>query len=120
MLIFSLVEARPGVYGEYVEAARIYLRLGDRVYHLDRAEWGGGAVVEEMTSVVPGGTCLIRVLFDDGVQRTFDNDLDSNMCCCFMGLKREYEFDWDRVARVSRASKDRFNRGRALGGPARR
>ena len=42
------------------------------------------------------------------------------MCCCFMGLKREYEFDWDRVVRVSRASKDRFDRGRALGGPARR
>lgn len=54
-----------------------------------------GSVVEEMTSTVEGGTCLIRVLFQDGSQRTFNNDLDSEMCCYFMGLRRESRFDWD-------------------------
>lgn len=74
---------------------RLYLHLGDRVYHDLHHEWGLGAVVEEMTSTVEGGTCLVRVLFDDGVQRTFNNDLDHEMCCYFMGLRRERSFDWD-------------------------
>jgi len=52
-------------------------------------------VVEEMTSTIEGGTCLVRVLFDDGLQRTFNNDLDHEMCCYFMGLRRERSFDWD-------------------------
>ncbi len=81
---------------------RLYLRLGDRVYHEARGEWGGGAVVEEMTSTVWGGTCLVRILFEDGVQRTFNNDLDHEMCCAFMGLKREYSFDWDSMRKVRR------------------
>jgi len=54
-----------------------------------------GAVVEEMTSTVEGGTCLVRVLFGDGTQRTFNNDLDHEMCCYFMGLRRERGFDWE-------------------------
>lgn len=78
-----------------VQQVRLYLRLGDRVYHDDHSEWGLGAVVEEMTSVVLGGTCLVRVLFDDGLQRTFNNDLDHDMCCYFMGLKRESSFNWE-------------------------
>ena len=44
---------------------RIDLRLGDRVTHLHHEEWGEGAVVEERTSIVPGGTCLVRLLFED-------------------------------------------------------
>ncbi len=72
-----------------MRVVRLYLRLGDRVYHPQRVEWGYGAVVEEMTSVVEGGTCLVRVLFEDGVQRTFNNDLDSEMCCYFMGVRRQ-------------------------------
>jgi hypothetical protein len=83
------------VYSFAVPSVRIYLRLGDRVYHDVHQEWGLGAVVEEMTSTVEGGTCLVRVLFDDGIQRTFNNDLDHEMCCYFMGLKRERTFDWD-------------------------
>ena len=43
---------------------RLYLRLGDRVLHLFHEEWGEGSVVEERTSVVPGGTCLVRMLFE--------------------------------------------------------
>lgn len=78
-----------------VHRVRLYLRLGDRVYHDIHQEWGLGAVVEEMTSSVEGGTCLVRILFDDGSQRTFNNDLDHEMCCYFMGLRRERGFDWD-------------------------
>ena len=86
------------MYGGPVSTARLYLRLGDRVHHGDRQEWGEGAVVEEMTSTIEGGTCLVRILFDDGVQRTFYNDLDNNMCCYFMGLRKEMRFDWDLTA----------------------
>lgn len=78
-----------------MRTARLYLRLGDRVFHADREEWGEGAVVEEMTSTIEGGTCLVRILFEDGMQRTFNNDLDSEMCCYFMGLRREHRFHWD-------------------------
>ncbi len=68
---------------------RLYLRLGDRVYHSVRGEWGTGAVVEEMTSTIDGGTCLVRILFEDGCQRTFSNDLDSETCCYFFGIRRD-------------------------------
>ena len=78
-----------------MDAPRLFLHLGDRVCHESREEWGAGAVVEEMTSTVWGGTCLVRVLFEDGVQRTFNNDLDHEMCACFLGLRREHRFDWD-------------------------
>jgi hypothetical protein len=83
------------MYSSSVRRVRLYLRLGDRVYHDLHQEWGVGAVVEEMTSTVEGGTCLVRVLFGDGMQRTFNNDLDHEMCCYFMGLRRERGFDWD-------------------------
>jgi hypothetical protein len=33
-------------------AVRLYLHLGDCVFHGDREEWGEGTVVEEMTSVL--------------------------------------------------------------------
>jgi hypothetical protein len=68
---------------------RLYLRLGDKVFHADHEEWGEGAVVEEMTSVLEGGTCLVRVMFADGRQRTFHNDLDSELCCYFFGVRKE-------------------------------
>ena len=71
--------------------ARLYLRLGDRVFHADHEEWGEGAVVEEMTSVLEGGTCLVRVQFADGRQRTFQNDLDSEQCCYFFGLRKRWQ-----------------------------
>lgn len=78
------------VYGFSVEDSRVFLRVGDRVYQCYREEWGLGAVVEEMTSTIVGGTCLVRILFEDGVQRTFNNDLNSESCCYFMGMRREY------------------------------
>jgi hypothetical protein len=72
---------------------RLYLRLGDRVTHLRYEEWGEGAVVEERTSVVPGGTCLVRLLWEDGQQRTFNNDLDHEQCCYFFGVRKIRSFD---------------------------
>lgn len=67
---------------------RLYLQLGDKVTHVNYRQWGGGTVVEEMTSVRIGGTCLVRILFEDGQQRTFDNDLDSDRCCYYFGVRR--------------------------------
>jgi len=72
---------------------RIYLRLGDKVTHRSYGEWGEGVVVEEMTSSVPGGTCLVRIMFDDGRQRTFNNDMENELCCYFFGVRRLWEMD---------------------------
>jgi hypothetical protein len=69
---------------------RLYLRLGDRVVHQDHEEWGPGAVVEEMTSTLEGGTCLVRILFADGTQRTFHNDLDHDLCCQRFGVRKQW------------------------------
>lgn len=96
------------------EDKRLYLRLGDRVVHLRHEEWGEGAVVEERTSVVPGGTCLVRLLFEDGRQRTFNNDLDHEQCCYFLGLRRtrsESRRSWE----PPRAEDRRGGRGRLPG-----
>lgn len=92
--------AKVVVWSRPVEEKRLYLRLGARVYSDSREEWGTGTVVEEMTSTIVGGTCLVRILFEDGHQRTFNNDLDHDMCCYYMGVKREMSFDWDRMQRV--------------------
>ncbi len=70
---------------------RLYLRVGDRVFHDVHEAWGEGRVTEVMTSVVPGGTCLVRVEFEDGQLRTFGNDLDSETCCYFYGVRRVWE-----------------------------
>ena len=72
---------------------RLYLRLGNKVIHHAYEEWGEGIVVEEMTSSVPGGTCLVRIRFADGRQRTFNNDLDNELCCYFFGMRRLWELD---------------------------
>lgn len=89
---------------------RIYLRLGDRVTHMWHEEWGEGAVVEERTSVVPGGTCLVRLLFEDGQQRTFNNDLDHEQCCYFFGVRRKWSFDpsqWEPAQAEHRGARKR-------------
>jgi hypothetical protein len=70
---------------------RLYLRVGDRVFHEIHEAWGEGRVTEIMTSVVPGGTCLVRIEFEDGRLRTFGNDLDSETCCYFFGVRRVWE-----------------------------
>ena len=88
------------------EKQRLYLRLGDQVVHLNYGQWGGGVVVEEMTSIVVGGTCLVRILFEDGQQRTFNNDLDSDMCCYYFGVRRHQHPLFDvRRPRATRSAK---------------
>jgi len=83
---------------------RLFLRLGDRVVHADYEGWGLGVVVEVMTSIVPGGTCLVRILFEDGRQRTFNNDMDSELCCCYMGMRKHWRFDFGQMHRVARSA----------------
>jgi hypothetical protein len=70
------------------EEKRLYLRVGDEVSHLRYEEWGLGVVMEVMTSSVPGGTCLVRIRFQDGQMRCFNNDLDNEACCYFFGVRR--------------------------------
>lgn len=67
---------------------RLFLRLGDEVLHLRHEQWGRGVVVEEMTSTLEGGTCLVRIDFEDGQRRTFHNDLDHDLCCYYFGVRK--------------------------------
>jgi len=73
---------------EQADDKRLYLRVGDEVNHLRYEEWGLGVVMEVMTSSVPGGTCLVRVRFQDGQLRCFNNDLDNEACCYYFGVRR--------------------------------
>ena len=70
------------------ERKRLFLSVGDEVSHLRYEQWGIGIVVEVMTSSVPGGTCLVRVRFQDGQLRCFNNDLDNEACCYYFGVRR--------------------------------
>ena len=63
-----------------------YLRVGDRVFHKNYRGWGGGIVVETRASDLPGGLCFVRILFQDGKQRIFDNSFDSSGCCYYAGI----------------------------------
>ena len=71
-----------------VDRRRLFLRVGDEVCHDSYHQWGIGVVVEVMTSTVPGGTCLARIRFQDGQLRVFDNDMDSEKCCYYFGVRR--------------------------------
>ena len=64
-----------------------YLRVGDKVFHKKFKSWGGGIVVETRASDLPGGMCYVRILFQDGKQRIFDNSFDSVCCCYYTGIK---------------------------------
>lgn len=81
-----------------VNGYRLYLRLGDKVSHRDYGQWGHGTVVEEMTSTIQGGTCLVRIQFEDGRLRTFGNDLDAENCCYYFGVRKFWEPDADLAA----------------------
>jgi len=69
---------------------RLFLKAGEKVTHRSYLQWGVGVVEEVMTSNVPGGTCLVRIRFQDGRLRVFHNDLDNQGCCYYFGL-RHYE-----------------------------
>ncbi len=66
---------------------RLFLKLGDQVFNQRYPLWGTGEVVEEMASSLSGGTCLVRVRFGDGVERSFINDLNNYNCCYYTGLR---------------------------------
>ncbi|MDA8387176.1 MAG: DUF3553 domain-containing protein [Nitrospiraceae bacterium] len=66
---------------------RLYLKSGDKVRHLRYSFWGVGEVVEEKHSLLEGGICMVRVLFEDGQERSFLNDMDSEFCCYYSGLR---------------------------------
>ena len=66
---------------------RLYLKVGDRVSHLKYGAWGMGEVIEEKHSQLAGGFCFARVLFQDGKERSFVNDLDSAHCCYYAGIR---------------------------------
>ncbi|MEW6002490.1 MAG: DUF3553 domain-containing protein [Nitrospirota bacterium] len=66
---------------------RLYLKVGDTVRHTHYSTWGSGEVIEERHSNLPGGLCLVRVLFEDGIERAFINDLDNECCCYYAGLR---------------------------------
>lgn len=63
-----------------------YLKVGDRVYHKKFKSWGGGVVIETWTSDIPGGLCFVRIQFQDGKKRVFDNSFDSACCCYYTGI----------------------------------
>ena len=63
-----------------------YLRVGDKVFHKKFKSWGGGIVMETWASDLPGGMCFVRILFQDGKQRVFDNNFDSACCCYYAGI----------------------------------
>jgi hypothetical protein len=63
-----------------------YLRVGDKVFHKKFKAWGGGMVIETKVSELPGGMCYVRILFQDGKQRVFDNNFDSASCCYYTGI----------------------------------
>lgn len=55
--------------------------------HQRYPQWGIGRVVEERTSTLSGGVCMVRVVFRDGVERSFINDLDNYNCCYYAGIR---------------------------------
>ena len=67
-------------------AQHIYLRVGDKVVHKRFRSWGCGIVIESLASAVPGGLCYVRIQFQDGKKRVFDNSLDSSCCCYYAGV----------------------------------
>ncbi|MBM4135758.1 MAG: DUF3553 domain-containing protein [Nitrospira sp.] len=66
---------------------RLYLKVGDVVRHTQYKMWGAGEVIEEKHSTLPGGLCLVRILFEDGIERAFINDLNSECCCYYAGIR---------------------------------
>jgi len=66
---------------------RLYLKVGDRVNHVKYTSWGVGEVIEERHSNLSGGLCMVRILFEDGIERSFINDLDNSLCCYYAGIR---------------------------------
>lgn len=69
---------------------RLYLKVGDKVTHLKYSVWGVGEVIEEKHSLLSGGSYIVRVLFEDGNERSFINNMDSESCCYYSGIRIIY------------------------------
>lgn len=75
---------------------RTYLKIGDKVRHLNYSFWGIGEVIEERKSNLPGGLCFVRIIFEDGIERSFINNFDNEMCCYYTGIRIIEEFSlWE-------------------------
>lgn len=83
----------------------LYLQVGDKVYHKKHARWGMGIVIEERRSEVPGGFCYVRIDFQDGKIRVFDNNFKSATCCYYAGVEK-IEIDEEKIARTFREKKN--------------
>ncbi len=66
----------------------LYLKVGDQVFHRRYMRWGVGLVVEERRSELPGGFCYVRITFQDGKVRVFDNNFKSGNCCYYAGVEK--------------------------------
>jgi hypothetical protein len=66
----------------------LYLMVGDRVIHKRVKGRGVGVVTEERRSELPGGFCYVRITFQDGKVRVFDNNFRSGNCCYYAGIQR--------------------------------
>jgi hypothetical protein len=69
-----------------VSEKHTYLHVGDKVFHKKYKSWGGGIVIETWSSDLPGGLCFVRIQFQDGKKRVFDNSFDSACCCYYTGI----------------------------------
>jgi len=66
----------------------LYIHVGDEVIHARYPQWGVGKVIEEWQANLPGGRSFVKVAFEDGKVRIFDNDFRSSSCCYYTGLRK--------------------------------
>jgi len=76
-----------------VERREYYLKPGDRVVHKRYPEWGVGKVLELWKGNLPGGGAYVKVIFEDGKVRIFDNSSFSSTYCRKVGLIKIKEGD---------------------------
>jgi len=81
----------------------LYLTVGDRVFHKKFLRWGMGIVVEERRSELPGGFCYVRINFQDGKIRVFDNNFRSECCCYYAGIQK---IDTEKEVRRSKKQQE--------------
>ena len=85
----------------------LYLAVGDRVLHKRFLRWGMGIVVEERRSQLPGGFCYVRINFQDGKIRVFDNNFKSDGCCYYAGIQK---IDTEKEMRRSRKKQEEIKK----------
>jgi hypothetical protein len=85
----------------------LYLQVGDRVFHKRFLRWGMGVVIEERRSELPGGFCYVRINFQDGQVRVFDNNFKSDNCCYYAGIEKMAE---QRTARRQARGTERIRK----------